>query len=395
MATTTVARSAPPLTMQGIAVPSGVVDQRSFLALTRRHTLLEKTDSYDGVKSQSVFELRKSDILAGITIRFTGTLVVTPGTGTVASTFRYPLDLIKQCRFTANGQSNLINVSGAKLKVRDVMKLSDLNDRGVTNVVGGVSRSQGTLARASEAWGVGSMTPNLTGGSYPVELEWYVPVAEDDVDLTGAIFLATSSSDLTLTLDWEALGNLFITTGNGTAALTGTVQVLTKKFSIPVSNGQLVLPDLSSFHSLIQNRYTALQNGENEVKIVGQGAGKALVRLYYQFQNGATTAAAPLAMNTANFSRQSWRYGNNETPEEFIDGNHMRIDCERRYNTDIGGLWGFGCHDFAVESAFRDVVDMGTTGELRFVSVIQNAVALSSPAVEYVTETVYGAGQAT
>jgi len=67
---------------------------------------------------------------------------------------------------------------------------------------------------------------------------------------------------------------------------------------------------------------------------------------------------------------------------------------ERSFGNDLGGLWGFGVHDFAAENAFRDVVDMGTAGELRLVSTVQSGVALASQAMEYVTETIFAAGQA-
>lgn len=385
--------TAPQRYMQGIAVPASSVRPQEFFARTRRHIQTERQFSF-AAQSQDIVELRKSDILSSILVRFEGQLVVTPGSGTVATTHRWPYDFIRQARFTANGASNIINVSGLKLKVRDVMKRSDLTDRGVTQTFGGSARSQGTLALASESWGVGSASSAISGGTYPVALEWVVPVAEDEHDLAGAIFLATSSSDLTLTLDYAATSDLFTLTENATAVLTGKFQIASTKYSIPIgSDGQIVVPDLSVFHSMIQSRTTALQVGENELRLVGQGAGKGLLRMFYQvFPNG--NASPPLVMNATNYGKQMWRYASNETPDEFIDGNHLRVDMERRYNADIGALWGFGCHDFAHENAFRDVVDMGTTSELRLVSTINAGVSLPSPAIEYVLETVFQAGQA-
>jgi hypothetical protein len=386
---------APPRNMQGVAIPAESVNPTEFFRRTRRHIAQEGQRSYTGDPNMT-FELRKSDILSGLTIRFTGNLVVTPGTGSVASTARWPYDFLSAVRFTANGASNLINVSGAKLKARDLMKRGDLNDRGVTQTVAGVQRSQGTLALASEAWGVGSNTTALAGGTYPVDLTWYVPVAEDDVDLAGAIFLQTATADLTLSLDFASLiGSLFAVTGNGTVAITsGVVQIESTKYSIPIGpDGQIVVPDLSVFHSLIQSRVAnGVQTGENELRLIGQGAGKSLLRMYYQLWNGSPSA--PVPMTAANFGIQAWRYAGNETPDVFIDGSHMRVDIERRYGSDLAGLWGFGCHDFVYENAFRDVVDLGTTAELRLVTNIQSTVSLNSPAIEYVTESVFAAGQA-
>ncbi len=384
------ATAAPMRYMQGIAVPAESVRPAEFFARTRRHTTLEKQTAYAGLGGQDFVEVRKADILGGLLLKFSGSLVVTTPTGTAATTARWPYDLARQIRFTANGQSNIINASGLKLKVREFMSRADRNDRGVAQTVAGVARTQGTLASASESWGAGSASA-VTAGTYPVELFWWVPVAEDDVDLAGAIFAATSSTDLTLVVDWETAGNLFTLTGGATAALTGTLQVIATKYSIPLgADGEIVVPELGVFHSLIQARLAGASNGDNETRLIGQGVGKSLLRVYYQVLSG--NPAAPLPMTATNFGRQSWRFAGNETPDEFADGQHLREHNERLYGVDIGGVWGFGCHDFAAENAFRDVVDMGSTSELRLAYNIPSGVALTNPAVEYVAETIFQAG---
>lgn len=391
MATATV-QSQPTTSMQGIAIPASSVNPPEFFRRTRRHTQQEGAKTYDG--NGHVFELRKSDILSEITVRFVGSVKIEKSTGTVASTARWPYDFFRAIRFAANGASNLMNCSGAKFKVRDIAKNTDLTDRGVEQTVGGASRTQGTLAQANEEWGVGSNTTGLAAGTYDLDFEVTIPVAEDQVDLSGAIFLQTSSADLTLSIDYETVeGGLFAVTGDGAATITGQTQVWTTKFDIPVGPaGEIVVPDLSAFHSMIQSRYTALQTGENEVPIVGAGAGKALLRLIFQHWNGSPSA--PLAMTDDNFGLQAWRYATNETPDQFHSGSHLRKSNERTYNCDIGGLWGFGIHEFSTENAFRDVVDLGTTAELRLVTDILSTVTLTSPAIEYVMETVYSAAGA-
>jgi hypothetical protein len=389
MATTTRPTTAQTRTMQGIAVPAESVRPQEFFAKTRRHIRAERTFAYTG-QAQETVSLLKADILAGIWVRFVGTLGVVNGAGTTASTRQWPYNLIEREMFSANGASNLHNVSGLFLKARDICKKADLTDRGVTQTVGAATVSHGTLSQASESWGVGSGEADIADGNYDVELEWFLPVAEDERDLQGAIFLQTSTADLTLQLRFSDLTELFTVAGGAAVTLTGNFTVSTTKFSIPVSEGSIVVPDLSLFHSLIQSRATDVSLGENEHRIVGQGAGKALLRAMFQVWNNG----APLPMDAASFGRLAWRYGNNETPDEFLDGGHMRHDSERRYNTDIGGVWGIGVHEFASENEFRDVVDMGTTSELRLVTTVQNGIVLVSPALEYVLETVYQAGQA-
>ena len=384
--------NAPVRQMQGIAVSDININPQEFFARTRRREQVEVAKAFPGLGMQDTFELKQVDILAGITIKFSGTVTSTPGAGTVATTARWPYDLIKNVRFTANGQANIINVSGSKLKVRDVMKRSDLTDRGVIQSVSDANVQHGTLALASERWGVGNRDTAIGAGNYDVDLCWFLPIAEDTQDLMGAIFAQTSSTDLTVSIDWATANDLFALTGNATAALTGTVELEALRFSIPVgSAGEFVIPDLSTFHSLIQTRHTGLGNGVNEPKIMGQGAGKTLLRVYNQLWNGAGVGA-PVEVNSTNFGQLSWRFGGNETPDAYF-GRTKRLINERDYNADIGAaVHGFWCQEFASENAFRDSIDMGTTSELRQVIDILNAVALNNAAIETVTETVYTAG---
>ena len=385
--------AAPQRFMQGIAIPATSVNPGEFFARTRRHTLREHQANYVHGQTQMQFELRKSDILSGIHVRFSGTLKVTPGAGTVATTRRWPYDLPKLVRYTANGAANIISCSGAKLKLRDQMKHGDLTDRGVVQEIEGADVAHGTLSLASENWGVGSGAANVPAGTYDVELSWYVPVAEDDVDLTGASFLATSSSSLTLNIDFANPADLFVCSGGATVDLNGSVDVVSTKYSIPIgADGQIVVPDLSVFHSLIESRTTGMQNGQNEVLIVGQGAGKSLLRMYGQLWNG--NPAKPVPVTDANYGAMAWVYGGAEMPEQYPSATGFRQAIERRYNSDLAGPHGAWCFDFADENVFRDVVDLGTVNDLRLRFNVQNELALQAAAFEYVTETVYLAGQA-
>lgn len=389
----TTAPVAGPVTLQGITVPSAVTNDPLFFGLTRRNRLREgSVKQYNSASStQDVWELQKSGILSGILLRFVGSLVVTPGTGTVASTRRWPYDLIR-AKFTANGQSNVINASGLKLKARDVMRRI-VDDRGVTQTIGTGTVSQGTLSTDAESWGVGSGASGLAAGTYDVDIFWWVPVAEDGKDLTGSIFMATSSADMTLSLEYANIASLFTLTGNATAALTGSFSINPEKFTIPVNNGALILPEgISMFHSLVQNNSSAISNGDNIQPIVGQGPGQSLLRMFYQVWNGSPTA--PLMQNAANFGPQSWQYGTSQVPDNYPDGQTFRYFNSRAYNNDVGGAWGFASHEFAEDGVeFRDVVQEQNTGDLRLFINLPSGLTIASPTLEWVTETVFYAGQ--
>src|SRR5437879_8970152 len=95
----------PTQVMQGIEVPASSINPQQFFALTRRLTILEKAlPAFAGLGSTDTIPILQTGVLSGISIQFSGQLVVTPGTGSVATTGRWPYDLIRACRFTANGQ---------------------------------------------------------------------------------------------------------------------------------------------------------------------------------------------------------------------------------------------------------------------------------------------------
>lgn len=385
------AQSSGSRTLQGQTVPAEAVNPAAFFAQTRRKRYAEYNRVYAGLGGTDVAELRKSDILSVLHVRFTGTLTITHNTGSVAATFRWPYDLIKAARFTANGQSNLINASGGKLKAREIAANAGCDDRGVSQPVNASTATQGTMAQDSESWGVGPGQTAIATGAYAVELYWKVPVAEDEKDLAGAIFCQTAAMDLTLNIDWNSLATLFTVTGNDTVVLTGNVIIEAEKYSIPVVGGQFVVPDLSLFHSLVQTTaQNQLAQGDNELRLIGQGSGKQLLRVFFQTWNGATPA--PMAATAANYGPQGWRYGTNETPELFPDGRSLRQWNENLYNADPGAVFGFLFHEFEATWGFRDAVDMGQTSDLRL--YINYATALTSPTLEYVQETMFAAGTA-
>lgn len=382
-----------PVSMQGIAVPRSSVNPQEFFRRTRRLTFQQKTFNFGGLGTTDNVPILQTGIIAGLTIRCSGTVTVALPTGTCASTARWPYDLIKNLRVSANGQSNLINVSGWKLKVRDMMARGDLNDRGVAQGIGGASpgtqRTQGTLSLANESWGVGQNVSAIPAAAYNFDLEYYVPLAFDQLHLLGAIFAQTASTDLNLAIDWASTTDLFTLTGTATATVVNAVVVEAQVFSIPQGpDGGIIVPDLSMFHSLIQSRWAVIANGDNEVRLAGQGVGRQLLRVFWQIWNGAAPQTQ-LAVNATNFGQIGWRYGGNDTPELWTDGQQMAYWNERLFTSAIGQFQGFACWDFASENAFRDSVDLGAATETRLLVNIPNAVGLTSPAMEYVQESAF------
>lgn len=379
----------PQLTVQGIAVPRGVVDPPAFFKGTRkqRFKLGSAVSTYGGLGDTDSIEARKSGILAEIEIKFTGTLTVTPSTGSVATTAKWPLDLPKRIKLSVNGGSFIINASGAKLRARKFMSLPGLTDRGVIEHIGGASPGnsvqQGTLGLSNDAWGVGQSVTGIGAGSYDVELVWSVPVAWDMVKLFGALFLQTSATSVELSIDWSPLADLFTVVAPATVSLTGGWFAEGIVFDIPQVGGNVVLPDLSVYHTMLQSNTGNVSETANEITFAGQGTGKSLQRVFGQIWNG-TAPGSPLAVNLTNYGELAWMYGGNQQPETWTDGHSMQSDMEESYGVDFGPS-GFFCFDFAKFWSFRDSVPEGDATELRMLLTV--ATALTTPRLEYVQET--------
>ena len=387
--------SQPTVSLQGVASPDVVVDPTAFYPATRRLTYpMRAITPIAGYGSTDSTQLRQTGIVAGLYVRVTGTLVFGGTiTGTVMS-WRWPYNLIRALRVSANGQSNLINCNGLALKAWEFAANTDLNDRGVSRPVGAATVTQGALSLASEDWG--TLTTNLLGpnvtvpaiGTYTVDLEFFVPIAADQQSLIGSIFAQTAATNLTLDIDWETQANLVTLGGSATLTSALSYQVQGVVYSIPVVGGKAVVPDLSQFHQIAQYRTSALGQGDNELLLPGTGVGRKLLRAGFSVSTG-TAPGTPLAMTAANFGALGWRFGGNDTPEQFANGTQMRYYNERLYSTDIGRNWGVAIWDFASQFALRDVVDEGATSDLRLLINLVNAP--TTPFAEVIQETLFAA----
>lgn len=388
----------PTVNLQGVASPDVVVDPGAFYPATRRLTYpMRAVTPIAGLGSTDSTQLRQTGIVAGLYVRVTGTLVFGGTiTGTTMSN-RWPYNLVKALRISANGQSNLINCNGLFLKALEFSANNDLTDRGVARTLGATAGvNQGTLSLACEDWGtsgVNLLGPGVTvaaTGTYTVDLMYFVPIAADQVSLIGSIFAQTAATNLTCDIDWETQANLL--TLGGSATLTTppalTYQIQGVVYSIPVVGNRAVVPDLSQFHQVAMYRTSAVGQGDNELLLPGTGVGRKLLRAGFQTYTG-TAPGTPLAMTPANYGPLGWRYGGNDTPEQVANGAQLRYINERQASVDFGRFWGIGFWDFASQFALRDVVDEGATSDLRL--LLNLVAAPTTPYVEVVQETLFSA----
>lgn len=386
----------PTVSMQGVASPDVTVDPPSFYAATRRLTYpMRAITPIAGLGSTDSTQLRQTGIVAGLLVRVTGSLVFGGTiTGTIMSS-RWPYNLVKALRVSANGQSNLINCSGLYLKALEFMGNNDLNDRGVPHSLGATTGvTQGTLSMASEDWGTSGanqLGPGVTVpavGTYTFDFNLFVPIAADQISLIGSVFAQTAATNLTCDIDWETQAGIVTVGGSATlAAPVISYQVQGLVYSIPMVGGKAVVPDLSQFHQVASYRTSAVGQGDNEFLLPGTGVGRKLLRTFFSVTQGSTLAALP--MTAANFGPVGWRYGGNDTPEQFANGTQLRYRNEEQFGVDMGRYFGIGCFDFASQFALRDVVDEGATSDLRL--LVNLVAAPTTPFAEICQETLFAA----
>ena len=382
------------VSLQGIQVPAQAVNDALFFALTQRKQAQNKSGTLT-LGSTEPIKLRQQGIIAGIELRVFGTVTLATAPS-VTPTFRWPLDLVKKVRCNVNGSSNLLNLSGAKLKARAVMD-PDWNDRGVTknlsNPTAAGTNNQGTLMMNGEDQGTNGANKLIPGQAqtnavaFSFDLFYFLPIAADQISLKGAVFAQTTAVELNLEIDAASPTDLY-TVGAGTATPVVNYAVQPIIYSIPSVNGMQIVPTLDEFHSLIESQSSVLGIGDNDIPLIGFGAGRKLLRLFWQTWNGAAPQV-PLLQNATNFGPVRWMYGLNEVPEVIPNGQHLRYQNDRLFDSDIAAIWGFGAYDFANKFALRDLVDGNKVTDLRLNLNIASGVspALNNARTEFVQET--------
>jgi len=381
--------------IQGVQSPEVEVDPAAFFAATRRLRFPMKSNAaISGLGSTDSVQLRQTGIVQSLEIRVSGT-VVFGGTITGTSmTYEWPLNLAKEIRLSANGQSNLVKCRGISIRALEFITNAKLDDTGLTATFGATAVISGSLKIPCDDWGtsgVNALNPGATVaavGTYTVDLTYFVPVAADPVSLIGAVYAQSAATNLTLDIDWQTQALLLTLGGAATFAQSLSWQVTGRAFSIPNVGGRYVVPDLSQFHQLAEFRTSGLGQGSNQVLLPGTGVGRHLMRALFNVYSGSAPPT-PLAMNATNFGPVDWAYGGSDTPESYPNGQQLRAENIRVSGADLGANWGFGLWDYASQFAARDLVDEAATSDLRL-----DFSLVASPtngAVQILQETLFAA----
>lgn len=369
MPSATLTPSAP--LIQGVQSPNVTVDPDNFYKATRRLRFpMQPLKAISGLGTTDTVQLRQTGIVAGLEVRVKGTITFGGTIGTTTMAYEWPFNLIQEFRLSANGQSNLLRYRGLTARAYEMAVNPRLDDAGLSKSFGGTAFTAGTLALPCDDWGTSGVNVLAPGtnvaavGTFTVDLTFFLPVAADPVSLVGSVYAQSSATNLTLDLQWATQAQIVSALGGAaTFAQALSWKVTGLAYSIPNVNGAYVVPDLSQFHQLAEYRVGGLAQGTNEPVLPGTGVGRRLMRLFFNAYSGATPT--PLAMTDANFTTVGWAYGGSDVPEAYPLGGDLRAQNVRVAGVDLGGLWGLGLWDFASQFALRDVIDEGSTSDLR------------------------------
>lgn len=383
--------------VQGVQTPAVRVDPLGFAAYTRRMRFAaQSSTAIAGLGSADQVQLKKTGIIAALEIRIAGSVVIGGTIGTTTMSWEWPYNLLKSLKLSVNGQSTLMDVRGLDLKVNEFQSHREIDDRGVLQRVGSTTaRQQGTLSLASDDWGGTGAAANFMApgtnvaaiATYPLDFTFFVPVAIDQVNLIGSVFGQSQATNVNVELNWATQTDLFTAVG-GAATINFdavTYDITALAYSIPVVNGETIVPDLSMLHGLNHVQQPLTVSGETEILLPGTGAGRNLCRLTWNVMS----SAAPLAQSAANFANASYKFGANDVPEILANGSKLRAMNERWYNTDIGVVWGFGAWDWFSQYALRDIVDLGQTSDFRL--VVSPVATPTNGKIHFTQETLFAA----
>lgn len=221
----------------------------SFINATRQNRRKVGQVKFAPNERKSI-DLPRTGLLANLMIRVTGNLVVTKGTGTAvykAENYNKPFALLDRVRLTANSGTEVINVTGTGLAIRNM-----ISENSVMDIMG--SALQSGVAN-SPVYQFGT-----TEGTNKVEFSIKVPVAVNDRDPLGLILLQNGETLITAGIDCANPTNLFTLTGNAAVTFDADVHFTMEYYSVPLNKEDY--PDLSLAHTIIEDKTDIDSTGE-------------------------------------------------------------------------------------------------------------------------------------
>lgn len=330
----------------------------AFMNATRQNKRKIFSIAYDSGNRVSR-DLPATGLLANLFIRVKGTLTVTPGSGTAtlkADQQGRPYGLVDRVQLTANSGTDIVNVSGFGLYLRNLMTDNAYVDILAANMVEGES--------GNPVYQFGT-----SSGANAVEFTLKVPVVTNERDLAGLIMLQNRETLMTLTLDWANAANLFTLTGNAAVSFSGSAEVTMEYFSVP--SDEKDYPDLSLVHTLLEDKVDVDGTGDLQYT-VPRG------NIYMRIIHRVLLNAAPAGYDDVD--RLVLQYNQSEQPY-MIDGHDVLYQQRERYKRDLPKgvyAWDFSYQGQAGLGGARDLVNSRAITDFLSIVRINTAATLGS-----------------
>jgi hypothetical protein len=364
-------------TLSNIPASPYVVDPSGFMALTKRNVVTPKRFSLPAAGAFEALQVPQVGVLSKLLVQFVGSLVSTPGAGSVTPTNEWPYNLLRGVQLQLNGANELHAVSGIDYHVLRFVRYPAY-DEFIDVFPGYASPSD-----------VGISTPAaIAAGTYDVNLTWEIPLAMDDVSLVGSLFAQASSSNIQLRVQRALDADLFTLAGGATVALSGTIYLQTTTFDVPFApDGRLITPDLSRLHGLnaVEIPFTAV--GENRVPLIRSAGNLARLFLSGESADNVSLSARPAAPASRKIERFSIEYGANKRPLNYLPASTLLAVNNQHYGSVVP--YERLVLDTVKENPIRDAILMAGLTELAAVVEVGSSVSVTAGRMRVVQETLF------
>lgn len=313
-----------------------VIDPATFYSLTARNEQLvaqpAKAAAWD-VLSPLDFPLAKRGVLHELFFVLTGTMTITPGTGSWTQGWKWPWGNFGRIALQSSGEAGVQYGSGVDFRTR----LERLYRTPQTRSVGG--------AGAGSSGGVPIGV--LQSGANAIKIILPVPVAHDLRTGMGSIFRASDDLNLVTHVDPPAAAELVALTGNATAVWSNVSVQLQETYMRVVRDGtgRIVLPDISRIFMTTVEEVFFSNNGTVSTPVPRLPG--VLLSIEHVLDQGATVIA-PSALSQIRFV-----YGENQRPQSLTPDKILEKNS-RDYETVLNG-GNYYALDGEVDNPSRDV----------------------------------------
>lgn len=355
-----------------------IQDPVLFAELTERQAMPQQPQAITGLNRKQRLLIEKVGVLSRVRLTVKFRFKTAAGQEPIANP-GFPQRLLQECALQANGTTGIIDCSGPTLKQRA--------NRVYRNPVSAVAQWTG-LAAAGGAAKVGVKLKAAEAFEVTFVLE--IPVAHDMVSLLGSLLAQNEETQLSFLLSWASEEE--IVSGGKIEAFEGEVLWDTTVFSIGSTvegkDEKTVLPDLSAFHGLLEQKTNLVATGPQKAELT-RTAGQLLCYTAAVINK----AGGSEALSPAEWTVFKLEYGGNKDPLVW-NGPPITLLEENAEDYDgpltIGGLT-FLAVDLERDLTQRDMIIPESLTELRAVLGIPVAFKPEGASIITTQETLYPA----